>query len=101
MDSYRQSLPAIGLTVERLTPNVPPDSFYYVILQGEIKGRFGSLKRALALYKDLKAESGWNPPAEEKAKVDPSVEAVERYMSDLEYYWDSAHRHRRPGAGRA
>jgi len=101
MDSYRQSLESIGLSVERLTPNVPDDGWFYVVSKGKTKGRFRSLKQALACYKELVAESGWKPPVVAKAKVDPSVEAVERYMDELGDYWGSSHRHRRPGVKRA
>lgn len=101
MDSYRQSLAAIGLSLERNTPAVPQDGHYYVVLNGEVKGRFKTLKLAIPLYKTLITETGWTPPEKPKANLDPAAEAVERYMDELAAYWNSSHSHRRPGVKRA
>ena len=97
MDSYKQALPAIGLSIERLTADVPKDGFFYVLLRDEMKGRYRTLKQAQAVYKSLIDESGWQPPATHKIPTDPAAETVERYMDELADYWGSAHRFRRPG----
>jgi hypothetical protein len=97
MQSYRQSIPAIGLSLERATAGVPDDGWFYVILNGEVKGRFRAMKQALALYKSLLKDSGYTPPQSDSRKVDPASEAVERYMDELQTYWGDSHRHARRG----
>lgn len=96
---FRQSVPAIGLSIERATARTPTDTLYYVFLGEEIKGAFRSKKEALELYGSLLRASGYAPP-----RPEPSVarnEAVERYLDELETYWDSSHKHtRRGGKGR-
>jgi hypothetical protein len=96
MQSYRQSIAAIGLSLERGTANVPNDGHFYVLLNSKIKGRFRAMRRALALYKSLLEESGYTPPTVDRA-ADPAYEAVERYMGELEAYWSDSHRHARRG----
>ena len=96
MESYRQSIPAIGLSLERGTADIPKDGYFYVLLNGEIKGRFRAMKQALALYKSLLEDSGYTPPGVD-TKGDPAHEAVERYMDELEAYWTDSHRHARRG----
>jgi hypothetical protein len=96
MESYRQSVPAIGLSLERETSSVPRDGHFYVLLNGEIKGRFRTMRQALALYKSLLKESGYTPPPVDR-KHDPAREAVERYMDELESYWADSHKHARSG----
>ncbi len=97
MESYRQSIAAIGLSLERATASVPKDGYVYVLLNGEIKGRFRTMSRARALYKSLLEESGYTPPPPAPGKADPTREAVERYMDELEAYWTDSHKHTRRG----
>ena len=97
VESYRQSIPAIGLSLERGTAGIPKDGYFYVFLNGAIKGRFHAMKQALALYKSLVQESGYTPPLPGDKKADPAREAVERYMDELEAYWTDSHRHARRG----
>lgn len=96
MELYRQSIPAIGLSLERSTEHVPRDGYFYVLLKGEIKGRFRTKSSALAMYRELLQGSGYKPPPVE-ASLDPSRETVERYLDDLESYWSDSHRHKRRG----
>jgi hypothetical protein len=92
-------VPAIGLSVERGTDGVPHDGWFYVVFQGEIKGRFRTKKAADTLYKELLRESGYKPDMP-RASTSRN-EAVERYLDDLEDYWLQSHRHtRRGGKGR-
>ena len=96
---FRQSVPPIGLSIERHTPNVPSDGWYHVVLQGAIKGSFRQKRQAEQLYRSILAESGYKPP-----KVDRTAErneTVERYLDDIEGYWLDSHKHvRRGGKGR-
>jgi hypothetical protein len=96
MEPYRQAVPTTGLSVERNTGRVPSDGYYYVLLNGEVKGRYRSLRQAQTQYKQLLVKSGWKPdPA--AANIDPAREAVERYMDKLENYWSNAHKHTHRG----
>ena len=97
MELYKQSIAAIGLSLERATPSVPADGYFYVLLGGEIKGRHRTLKQAKEQYKSLLDESGWTPPPAPERKTDQPREVVERYMDELEDYWSSAHKHSRRG----
>ena len=97
--SYKQTIPAIGLSLERYTKAVPGDGYYYVLLNGEIKGRFKNKSAALQLYRDVLQSSGYTPPPVEKAA--PRNEAVEGYLDAKESYWGESHKHtRRGGKGR-
>ena len=93
---YRQAIPAIGLSLERATDRVPKDGFFYVLLDGEIKGRFRTKSKALSLYRALLEQSGHKPQPVE-VSVDAGRENVERYLDELESYWVDSHTHRRRG----
>ena len=101
MDSYRQAIEALGLSIERYTEAAPKDGWFYVILKGEVRGRHRSLNRALVQYHELRDACGWTPPPVERRIPDPGVEAVERYMDELTDYWGSSHSYRKPGVKRA
>jgi len=97
---YRQSIQAIELSLERSTPKVPGDGYFYVLLGGEIKGKFRNKGDALKMYKALLDASGYKPepPARPRATTG---ESVEQYLDDLESYWDQSHRfQKRGGKGR-
>ena len=95
--SYRQAIPAIQLSLERATPNVPQDGHYHVLLKGQVKGRFRSFKQAQVAYKTLIEQSGYTPPSNSPSEYSGRPQAVERYMDQLEDYWLSSHKHRRRG----
>ena len=97
--SYKQSIPPIGLSLERYTKAVPGDGYYYVVLRGEVKGRFRQRAAALELYRSILRESAYTPsPAEPTASRN---EAVEGYLDEKESYWADSHKHaRRGGKGR-
>jgi hypothetical protein len=85
--------------MERATPAVPDDGWFYVIVQGEIRGRFRQKRKAEALYRDILDKSGYtpDPPTPDSSRN----ETVERYLDDLEGYWLDSHKHtRRGGKGR-
>ena len=95
--TYKQSIPAIGLSLERGTPTVQKDGYFYVLVKGEIRGRFRTMREAQEAYKRLLEESGYKPPEPAAARVDPGGEAVERYMDELGLYWGESHKHMRRG----
>ncbi len=96
---FRQSVPAIGLSLERATERTPSVGHFYVFLGEEIRGKFRNKKHAVDLYSALLKDSGFTPPpSETKASRN---EIVERYLDDLESYWGASHKHaRRGGKGR-
>ena len=93
--SYKQSIPNTGLSLERHTKSVPGDGFYYVLLGGEIKGRFRNKNAALELYREVLKTIGYTPPPVEKATA--RNEAVEGYLDAKESYWGDSHKHTRRG----
>jgi hypothetical protein len=85
--------------LEKSTPGVPNDDCYYVVSEGEIKGRFRQKRQAQRLYQQILKDSGYKPPQSEPP-VDRD-QTVERYMDELESYWLDSHKHaRRGGKGR-
>lgn len=96
MGLFRQSIPAIDLSLERSTENVPNDGYFYVLSKGEIKGRFRTKSKALSLYRALLEQSGHRPQPVQ-VSVDAARENVERYLDELESYWSDSHTHRRRG----
>ena len=97
--AYKQSIPAIGLSLERYTNSVPNDGSYYVLHGGQVKGRFRTKSAALDLYRSIVRESGFSPPpVEAETQRD---EALERYLDQKAAYWADSHKHvRRGGKGR-
>ena len=93
--SYKQSIPPIGLSLERHTKAVPGDGYYYVLLNGEIKGRFRNKNAALELYREMLKTTDYTPPPVEKAAA--RNEAVEGYLDAKESYWGDSHKHTRRG----
>ena len=93
--SYKQSIPPIGLSLERHTKAVPSDGLYYVLLGGEVKGKFRNKNAALELYRELLRDSGYKPPRIETATA--RNEAVEGYLDAKESYWGDSHKHTRRG----
>lgn len=98
MEPYRQSIASLGLAIERGTPAVPGDGYFYVLFAGQIQGRHRTLKKAQAQYSAIMAGQGWRPdPPPTTADANAEPEAVKRYMDELETYWSDAHGHRRRG----
>lgn len=97
--SFKQTVPAIGLSLERYTERVPKDGYFYVLLGDEVRGRSRNKKEALELYGSVLQESGYTAPPVEPST--PRNKAVETYLDDLESYWTESHKHtRRGGKGR-
>ena len=60
--TYVQRLPALNLSIEQGTDDVPADNFFYLQRGGETLGRYRSLKQAQAAWDAELAASGWSPP---------------------------------------
>ena len=76
---YRQVLSGHALSVEQDTPNVPNDGYYYVLLDGNIQGRYRSLPQALKRYQEIKKTLNIGPPAPA-----PRVSAAEAWGRELD-----------------
>ena len=67
-EPYRQVLPALELSIERLTSTVPDDGAWYVLRAGKQIGRFRTLKAAKEAWDAEIGASGWQPP---RRSIDP------------------------------
>ena len=97
-DFYRQSIPDLDLSIERLTEVVPDDGKFYVIHSGEILGSYRTLKQAQTVFRQIVLESSYKPSPAESGKT-PSEMLTERYMESKDFYWSDSHKHR-GGGGR-
>ena len=97
VEPYRQSIRDLDLAIELGTTRVPGDGRFYVLLRGKVLGSHRTLKQAQAQYKEILTRQHWKPEPMETTRVDPSSEAVERYMDALEEYWSTSHGYRRRG----
>ncbi len=58
---YRQVLPALNLSIERLTPLVPDDGAWYLLRSGRPLGRYRNLAEAKQAWDAEVEVSGWEP----------------------------------------
>jgi hypothetical protein len=79
--TYRQHLPALGLALERGTEGVPADGAWYLLREGRQIGRYKTRDDAVAAWKAVIEESGWEPPP--RADGDPA-ETLRRERAE---YW--------------
>jgi hypothetical protein len=91
-------LPALGLSLQRYTADVPDDGYWYLLRGDEQLGRHRTEKAGRAAWQEYIAGSGWEPPQRE---LDPA-EALQRDISAREHaryveYWSSSHKFRRGG----
>ena len=95
MDAYRQQLPALGLSIQRNTEDVPADGWWYFMRHGQVVGRFRSRKAAQEVWQRIIDESGWTPPKanERSAKEMLAAEKAARDRDARNEYWHSGRRH--------
>jgi hypothetical protein len=80
-----------GVSIHRLTPDVPDDGWYYLLRDGQIVKRYRGLPSARAAYKALLAEMGWTPPPRlDNTPFDPSILHIERFFEEHEAYWSQS-----------
>jgi hypothetical protein len=60
--TYVQSLPGLDLTIERATDRTPDVVRYHVYRGGELVESYRRLPEAQARFRQLRDESGWQPP---------------------------------------
>jgi len=95
-DVYAQRLPDLALAIERNTPSVPRDGYFYVKRDGAVLGRFRSLKAAKAKWDAEIADSGWKP-AESRALTPEEMLArdkADRERQEKAEHWDRVNRRR-------
>ncbi len=95
---YRQSVPDLGLSIERATDSVPDDGKYHVIRNGQTLGSFRALKPAQQLFRQAVEESGYRPQTADSGKSSSEM-MTDRYMEAKDLYWSASHRYK-PGGGR-
>ena len=96
---YKQSLPPLGLSIERDTERTPDDRKYYVFRDEQVLGSFSKLKAAQSLYRQVISESGYHPEPQSEPGKTASELMTERYLEAKEFYWADSHKHR-GGGGR-
>ena len=95
---YRQSIPDLGLSIERSTDATPDDGKYHLIKDGQPLGSFRVLKQAQEAFRLKVAEAGYNPVPSGQGKS-ASQMMTERYMEAKDLYWANSYKHR-GGGGR-
>ena len=95
---YRQSIPDLGLSIERATEATPDDGKYHLIHNGRSLGSYRALKPAQEAFRQVVQESGYKPSPSAPAKT-ASQMMTERYMEAKELYWADSYKHR-GGGGR-
>ena len=95
--SYRQSIPGVELSIEKDTENVPNDGKFHVLMNGDTRGTFRSLKQAQELFNRLVRESGYTPVVGPVSKKSPAELAAERYLEAKDFYWADSHKYRGRG----
>lgn len=62
---YRQRFPALALSLERGTEDVPDDGRYHLVVHGEVVESFPRERPATTAYEEMRrrliAETGWTP----------------------------------------
>lgn len=95
MESYTQRLPALNLSIQQNTSEVPHDASYYLLQEGAILGRYRHLKAAQGAWCKVLDKEGWTPPkgpelsASEKLKREKTAQERSEYFE----YWNSGRRH--------
>jgi hypothetical protein len=64
-EPYRQVLPALDLSLERFTENVPADGRWRLLQAGQEIGCFRSLKAGQEAWREFVRASGWRPTRSE------------------------------------
>jgi hypothetical protein len=84
---YRQTVDGCPLSIEQGTAKVPDDGYYYVLLRGEVAGRFRALNKAAACFRELKRTLGYKPPEAENLPVEEIRRREMETMSNKALIW--------------
>jgi hypothetical protein len=96
---FVQRLDGTDLSIEKATDRTPDRSRYHVFRGADIVGAFRSLPPALALFRELRDESGWTPPNPPKLTTEEQARREREAQDRLDYleYWGTSHRFRGGG----
>lgn len=94
-EPYRQYVPGTGLSLERNTDTIPKDGWFYVMQNGEVIGRFKTLKHAQQEYVAIRETLIERSTLQESAER--STLDMDNYFLDKELYWSNSHNYRRGG----
>lgn len=94
---YRREIPAINLSLERCTGNVPNDGMFYLVHDGRTLGHYRTEREALARFREVVEEIGYQPEPQEAQPLTPAEENAEHYFYSKEMYWGESHKHREKG----
>ena len=96
---YVQTLPEVGIAIERATERTPDDTQFHVFRGDEHVAAFKKLPDAQRLFTDLRDKSGWSPSVEQLTPEE-RVEREKAIQDRMAYqeYWSSSHKFR--GGGR-
>jgi hypothetical protein len=76
---------------------VPNNNYYYVIRDGEIIGKYRTLKEAKELFDKLVKDSGYKPKLENSKPKDMSDYELDQYFHAKEVYWAESYKYRGKG----
>ena len=94
-EPYRQYVPGTGLSLERNTDTIPKDGWFYVMQNGEVIGRFKTLKHAQQEYVAIRETLIERSTLQESAER--STLDMDNYFLDKELYWSNSHNYKRGG----
>src|SRR5262249_40211342 len=72
--TYIQRLPALGLSIQKNTPEVAPDGRFYLLRDGEVLGRYRSLPAAKNAWQEVLDAAGWQPPNRTELSAEEKLE---------------------------
>jgi hypothetical protein len=97
MAIYKHYIPYLNLSIERYSSRVPNDGKYYVILAGEIIGKYPSRKKAEEKFYNLVKQSGYKPNPNVGKALDATDEAMEEYALSKDIFWAEGPKRRQKG----
>ena len=96
-ERYKQFIPAIDLSIEKNTGNVPSDGKFHIVKGGKVIHSFRNRKLAEEKFKQLLAESGFKPVQTHTAQINPLDESMERYAMAKDIFWAEGPKYRKKG----
>ena len=94
-EPYRQYVPGTALSLERNTDIVPNDGWFYVIKNGEVVGRFKTLKHAQQEYVAIRDDLVERQVPKDEGDANTLV--MDSYFLAKELYWSDSYNYRRSG----
>src|SRR5581483_4855008 len=84
---YSERVERYGISLEQDTENVPNDGHYYVLANGDLVGRFKSLKKAQEAYRAYKASMDIQPLEVPKPSIAEAMRLEMERMSNRRLMW--------------